>query len=102
MNSLPPGVLCKSAGKLCVLCNAETIVGEMIFPLQSCEGGEIMWAHVSCHELATEYETPICRHWKRLGRCPMNENGYCVFTHPLSVLSGSMPSTTRKKWGGRR
>uniref|UniRef100_A0A6U3T390 C3H1-type domain-containing protein n=1 Tax=Ditylum brightwellii TaxID=49249 RepID=A0A6U3T390_9STRA len=79
----------------------------------------LVWAHNSCGEFFGKDgipNPPPCRHWTRLGRCPVGEAGMCAFSHneadkrmdlslleDASKINPSLDNTHRKKkWGGRR
>ena len=106
----PAGIACKWEGRVCALCEAPISEGASIFPFTVSPEGQdgrrpgIVWAHVACHELLRGgFTIPVCRHWRRLGRCPMKEKQCCAFGHPPSNPLKTLTLKTEKKtkWGGK-
>lgn len=74
----------------------------------------LMWAHRSCAAAGFGPKgvppPPTCRHWSRLGRCPVRDAGCCAFGHEetdrggdaTAASSASGGENEKRRWRGKR
>ena len=78
LSSFPPlsplvPTIQRYSGHSCAICGSETVPGDEIFPHIIDGSTAIAWSHYQCRNPRQSYAVPDCRHWGRLGRCPMRE-----------------------------
>jgi len=102
--------LCTKPGNVCPLCESPIELGTPILPVaRRGENNKLLWAHSPCAEAQQEQggETewlcpPVCRHWRRGGKCPYSEQGMCAFDHPEEERGKGELDDGKRSWGGKR
>ena len=115
--SSPPVCIISRYKILCSICADWIDIGQSMFPFTpptAPTGGNsnnsssmLCWSHKECSMWFGRRggDIPVppgCRHWNRLGRCPIQEAGeICAFRHD-KVDQRQYHDKKKKKWGGTR
>ena len=110
-NAPPIVTVCSKAGAVCPLCENAVEIGDHILPIgKKCAPASLLWAHDECTTnsaiLAKNDEEwlcpPVCRHWRRGGKCPYLEKARCAFGHPEDEKGKGELDDGKRSWGGKR
>ena len=106
VSSLSPVCILSRYKVLCSICADWIQIGQSMFPftIPASSNSMLCWSHKECSAWFGRKGVPLppcCRHWNRLGRCPIQEAGeVCAFRH--DTVDQQQYSHKKKKLGGAR
>jgi len=97
---------CSKEGAVCPICEEPIALGSPIFPCAKLDSlASLLWAHDRCAKESDPKQwiaPPVCRHWRRGGKCPYMEKALCAFAHPEEERGKGELDTGKRSWGGKR